>query len=515
MNFGISTAAASSVDKQIAIQTAIADALDRYQGMYHPADPNIPPGEYDKIAWDLLDYETRPGDPSSNPLYQIITQQGLGPPELYDGSLTAEQAEQVMRSEWAKATPEELYTAVAKPLQAQNTGGATTEDLIRSTVENQVVSERQAQQGNFWDELKDIGTNIADDFSSLLNNPIVNPTGVAGAAIVEDITGLTYEEQLALGAIGGTAAAATAAPAAAAAATAAPAAAAGTNALAAGAAGSSAATNALIAGSSLASGVLGAQAADEAAEASERATAQTIAEQARQFDLTRADTAPYRQAGDEALNVLRQETGGTYAADAARSPALPTFQGGQRFEFDLEADQGYRFARDEGINAAERAMAARGMTDSGNVLAAISDRVTGTASQYAPQAFSRQMQQENLNYGRDLGEFGIEYQRAGDEYGRRQNYLGRMAGYAGMGQGGVSQSAAAGQSSAGNIGNALMANAQTQGAAAQAGYGAINQAVQGGVSNYMLSNYLNQPPQPTPANQYSNYGPYSSGYRFG
>ena len=48
------------------------------------------------------------------------------------------------------------------------------------------------------------------------------------------------------------------------------------------------------------------KAADNATAASERGTQASIAEQKRQYDQTREDFAPYRQAGEDALG--RQES---------------------------------------------------------------------------------------------------------------------------------------------------------------------------------------------------------------
>ncbi len=96
------------------------------------------------------------------------------------------------------------------------------------------------------------------------------------------------------------------------------------------------------------------------------------------------------------------------------------FGQGDRFEYDLEGDAGYQFARDEAIKATGRVSAAQGKRGSGNRLAEVADRVTGVASQYADQAFNRQVRASAENYGRDVNEFGL--QRAGDTeaYGRER-----------------------------------------------------------------------------------------------
>lgn len=511
-----------------------------------------------------------------------------------------------------------------------------------------------------------------------------------------------------------------------------------------------------IIGGSIISGIMGVSAADAQADAANSASRRSTAEQARQFNINRGDTAPYREVGTNAINQLNsmlttegrsqagheeanrlariarknleewqampeewrnspegqqriqdllaatkeytdirdQSFAGTYDpnkpedlpnftyegkvpelgyegappefqgnrfaygdappeyqagekfsyADAPpefqygdappefqqRQP-LPEFKGGDRFAFDLESDPGYRFARDEGIKSANRAAASQGKFNSGNRLAEIADRVTGIASQYADNAFNRQLAQSGENYGRDVGEYGLDYGRETDMYGRDltaydigrgresdiygrqvgqyemgrgreselygraldennlgysrgvtdydigrareadiygramgenelgygrdlseyqlgygreadvynraltgnalardkeatdysramsgygldyqrnqdvynrdQNYLNRLSNLAGTGQTAVAQSGAAGSNMANAIANINQANATAQGNAANTRYGAYNNAIQGGISNYLT--YQGLPKTPSPQNYYS------------
>lgn len=177
--------------------------------------------------------------------------------------------------------------------------------------------------------------------------------------------------------------------------------------------------------------------------------------------------------------------------------ALPTFQAPEgavlpEFNFNLEEDPGYRFAVDEAIRAATRTAAAQGKRLSGNLLVDITDRAGGIASQYANQAYQRQMgqygakyQRAQDTYGRGLGEYGLGFQRAQTQYGRTQDYFNRLAAMAGLGQTSAAQTGAAGMTMAGNVGNALMQGAANQSSAAQMQYGGLNQAIQGGLQNYM------------------------------
>lgn len=294
-----------------------------------------------------------------------------------------------------------------------------------------------------------------------------------------------------------------------------------------------------IVGGSVVSGYFGNEAAGEQADASRDAARISTAEQARQFDLQREDTAPYREAGVNALNTMTGALQGgdytpgqfQYSGQMPTGEPLPEFAGGNRFNFNLEGDQGYQFARDEAIKAANREGAGSGKYGSGNRLAEIADRVTGIASQYADQAFNRQLTGSRENYGRDVSEYGLNYGRAQDMYGRdvsreatdysraltgygldyqrdqdmygqHQNYLNRLSAISGLGQTAVGQSAASGSNMANAVANINQANAAGQANAANTRYGAYNNAVQGGISNYMLYNNLQQRPGPVAGDAY-------------
>lgn len=324
-----------------------------------------------------------------------------------------------------------------------------------------------------------------------------------------------------------------------------------------------------VAGGSLVAGYMGSKSADKASQESTYAADQTIAEQRRQFDLTRADTAPYRKAGGNALASLmaRLEAGGggsgalpQFTDRGAPLPqfnvnaplpqfqggtALPQYQGGQKFEFDpsqIENNPNYQFVRDQSLDAADRVLASQGKFGSGNRVAEITKLASGLASGEVNNEFGRQFAASNANYGRgttdfginrqgaldqygmsrdaydisranvldkynmdltgynanyrqnqdtyqrNLGEFGMDYQREADLYGRDQNYLNWLSTVAGVGQNANAQSASSGANMANNISAALQNNAANQGNAAQMKYGSWNNAIQGGMSNYLAYN---------------------------
>ncbi len=246
-------------------------------------------------------------------------------------------------------------------------------------------------------------------------------------------------------------------------------------------------TGAAIIGSSVLGAVSSNNASSKAAKAQQRATDQSIGEQRRQYDQNRKDMMPWRDAGVNALNQYE----GMIGQDAG---AMPEFNNTTQFNFDLQADQGYNFARDEAIKATNRAAGAQGEFNSGNRLAAIADRVTGVASQFANDAYSRQLGQSKENYGRDLTNYGIKVDRNKDLYGRGQDQMNRFASLANVGQTTSNAMANMGTQNSNAIGSYLTNNAANQGNLAMNNAANINNAFQSGASNWMLNNYLKKKP---------------------
>ncbi|MCC7462093.1 MAG: hypothetical protein IT480_06470 [Gammaproteobacteria bacterium] len=154
------------------------------------------------------------------------------------------------------------------------------------------------------------------------------------------------------------------------------------------------------------------KAAQGAANAQYYADQAAIAEQRRQYDQTREDNAPWRLAGEAALNRLQDPRA------------------------SFQASPGYQFAFDQGQQAVERARAATGNLASGNTLTELTRYGQGMASQ---------------------------------EYG---NWWNQQAGLAGVGQNAVNQITQAGMNSANNISSAL----QDQGDARASGINAAGNA---------------------------------------
>lgn len=175
---------------------------------------------------------------------------------------------------------------------------------------------------------------------------------------------------------------------------------------------------------------------NKAANAQKHAADQSIAEQRRQYDTTRADFAPYREAGTGALDMLSRAYGiGGNAPDMSQFTASP----------------GYQFRYDQGLQAIDRGAAARGLLHSGGAVKA----------------------EQRFGEGLAANEFG--------------DWWNRLAGVAGVGQQAAGTTAQAGQSAANNISQSYT----NAGNARASSYANTGSAINSGINN-ALSAYLYQ-----------------------
>ena len=200
----------------------------------------------------------------------------------------------------------------------------------------------------------------------------------------------------------------------------------------------------------LGSAALGAVASRSAAKTQAGAADRAADVQRSQFEQTREDQAPYREAGYNALANLQRTAGNVPGA----------FKFG---DYEFKADPSYGFRLAEGQKALERQAAARGGLISGGALKAAQ------------------------RFGQEMGslEFGNAYNRALTSYGTdvaRENQLyNRQAALAGIGQTATNLVGTAGQNYATNVGN-LMTGA---GAATAAGQVGMSNALTGGLGTYL------------------------------
>jgi hypothetical protein len=191
-----------------------------------------------------------------------------------------------------------------------------------------------------------------------------------------------------------------------------------------------------VAAAVVSSAAIGASASKSAAGKAQKATDASLAEQARQYDLSREDQAPYREAGVNALQRLQGFTD-------------PSMQ-----HYDVMNEPGYQFGLQQGLSNIQNTAAARGGLYSGNALKALTQ------------------------YGNDYAttKYGDAWNRMQSDAGNR---WGRMSALAGIGQTATNQTQQAGQNYANSSSALTMNNARFQGGA-------------GMMRGNIMSNALNQ-----------------------
>jgi hypothetical protein len=213
------------------------------------------------------------------------------------------------------------------------------------------------------------------------------------------------------------------------------------------------------------SAVLGAASSRNAAKTQANAANQAAGLQQQQYEQTRADQAPFRAAGEQALNKLIPLSDYT------------------KFGMDqFQQDPGYAFRLSEGQKALERSAAARGGLISGSALKAAT------------------------RFGQDMG--SQEYQNAFNRYQtERSAQLNPLQSLAGLGQSSTNFVNTAGQNYANNAGAAYGAAGQANASGYMGQANAMGQGVSqylGYQSNNNLLNALNQ-------NRGSTYGAFGGG----
>lgn len=194
-----------------------------------------------------------------------------------------------------------------------------------------------------------------------------------------------------------------------------------------------------------------AYAADSAADAQENAANQANDTTRYQYDQSRKDQEPWRDAGKTALSQLTSGTqaGGDFNRDFTMA--------------DFTADPGYQFRMDEGLKGVSSSAAARGGLLSGGTLKALT------------------------KYGQDVAsnEYSNAYNRFNNDRTQRFN---RLSGIAGTGQTATNVTGQLGQQAASDIAqNQLgIGNARASGYVGTAN--AVNQGIGGAQSAYYLSN---------------------------
>ncbi len=195
-------------------------------------------------------------------------------------------------------------------------------------------------------------------------------------------------------------------------------------------------------------------ASSRAADAQRQATDSANGIQTSQYGQTRADQAPWRNAGANAIGELQQQM-----PDLNRSFSMA----------DFRADPGYQFQMDQGNKAIERSAAARGGLNSGATMKSMANYSQGLANQ--------DFQQARNNFTND-----------------QTNRFNRLSSVAGLGQTSANATTAAGTNMANNLSN----NVTNMGNAT-----AAQNIQQGNNFNNMLSTGMNTWMQQQMMNRYA------------
>jgi hypothetical protein len=232
------------------------------------------------------------------------------------------------------------------------------------------------------------------------------------------------------------------------------------------------------AGADMLGAAIQSRAARKASDDQSRSAERALEEERRQFDLARADMAPWMEAGRGALGTL-----------TSRLPELT-----RRFTMaDLENDPIYRnslqFGMDEGLKGVRRMFGARGIGRSGAAVKGL----TRFANDYG-------MSKGNEAFNRFTTESG--------------NIYNRLSGVAGTGQTAVGQVANLGANVAANAGNLMTGAANARGAATIAGANAWGNALSRAGNRFYTQSLIDGATSGGSSNPYSmdDQPNYSGGY---
>ena len=241
------------------------------------------------------------------------------------------------------------------------------------------------------------------------------------------------------------------------------------------------------AGGAIIGGGIAASASNRAAKTQAAAADRAVELQREQYDQARADYAPYRQAGTDALNKL-----------ITASDYTP-------FGMDqFQADPGYAFRLEEGQKAIERSAAANGMRLSGSMLKGLTRYGQGMGSQEYNNAFNRYQAERSARLNPLQMLAGIGQSATSQVGAARQNYANAASdlttsGAAARASGDVG-SANALNEAIGGVGNAYMGGAM------------MNRLSQWKPQGGLPSWYTSAPTRPTMVNPYTYYTPGQYGY---
>lgn len=212
---------------------------------------------------------------------------------------------------------------------------------------------------------------------------------------------------------------------------------------------------------------------DAAQAASDRVSAATdkgVAEERRQFDLTRSDLLPFLQAATGSGGALDK-----FVAGLEQAPGAPELEA---FEFDPNTvldNPNFQFIRDQGNIAANRLSAKNRQLGSGNRLIEAQKFGQGLASNFIGEEFGRQLTTNNQTNNRLLQQHSLGLQAFNDR-------LNRLGGLIDTGRGTGGTLGTIGANTASNISNLFQRKGDAQAAAELAESAGIRSLINTGVT---------------------------------
>ena len=164
-------------------------------------------------------------------------------------------------------------------------------------------------------------------------------------------------------------------------------------------------------GASIVGGAMSASASKKAAKTQAESADRASDIQQANFEQTREDLAPYKQAGDTSLKQLMGQMG-------SNGYFNQSYEGDK---FNFQADPSYKFRQQQGFDGIQSQAAAQGGLLSGATLKALNDYNSNLASQEYGNAFNRWQSTDNNNYERFNADQTNRYNRLSNLVGVGQN----------------------------------------------------------------------------------------------
>lgn len=202
----------------------------------------------------------------------------------------------------------------------------------------------------------------------------------------------------------------------------------------------------IIGGATLASGLIGADAAKSAASKQSDAAANALGLQKQMFGQTQANFKPYLDVGK----------GATYSLGSMYGIGQDGSTGGQQDYSKFYNSPDFKFAQEQGSLGLDRYQNAKGMALSGGALKDVAQFNQGLATQ----------------------QFG--------------NYFNRLLSLSQLGQGAAGAAAGSAQNFSGQISNSIQGQGQAQAAGAVGSANALTGGINSGISNSLLYNAINR-----------------------